>query len=114
MAQTQHEDPDPVPGPPREPAVRSAAVPRQRGSHRNPDASEIVVRLDVTDAALDRVVEAVRRAAGAGLALRLLAADGPGAGSVVRDRFEHQLAVAAELARAVAPQVEVRVGDGPT
>jgi hypothetical protein len=117
MAQTQHKEDSASPDPPEEPVRPGASVPGQRGPQDRTDGpatgpAEVVVRLDLSDAALDRVVVAARHAAVGGMPLRLLPATGD-ASPVARERMDQQLAVAAELAHAVAPDVEVHVGHDP-
>ena len=85
------------------------SVPAQRMSGRA-EVHEVLVGSD--DAALDRVVAAAREAQATGSVLRLRAAREaglPGGASVARERLAHGLELAAEVARALCPGLEVEV-----
>ena len=101
---------------PRAPAERSGATPPGFPSQRAPGGApaprEVVVPLDSSDESLDRVVAAARDAQAAGTILRLVPAPGEdvvAGGAVARDRLAQRLDLAAEVARALCPDLTVEV-----
>jgi hypothetical protein len=74
----------------------------------------VVVPLDASGESLDRVVAAARDAQAAGAVLRLVAAPAgdASAGPDVRERLAQRLDLAAEVARALCPDLTVEVA-GP-
>jgi hypothetical protein len=124
MAVTRDDGRELLPGTAGSPAPRAdPAIPAQRSARPDLPGDEIVLALDLSDEALDQVVVAARLAGAEHARLRLVAAevlgrsrttpaDPPADGAAVaRDRVERHLAVAAELARAVTPGLEVLIGD---
>jgi hypothetical protein len=92
---------------------RHGSVPPQRTSGGS-RVRELLVGADDSDESLDEVVTAAREAQAAGVALRLRASPEVTAHGeeVARERVAHRLQLAAEMARALCPGLEVTVASG--
>ncbi len=92
-------------------AGQRRSLPAQRTSGPS-EVREVLVGPDDSDASLDRVVAAAREAQAAGTVLHLRAAPevtSPGGRPRAGERLAHRLDLAAQVARALCPDLEVKV-----